>query len=646
MSEQTMNTEQNQNKGFGNQQPMPPYYQPKKKRRWWIPVLIIAVIFFIIILPIMVVLGLAGSFFEEEPIEVKKNTVLIVNLGEKVDEYAHGNPFEELFGKKSNGFGDILYAIKRAKADDRIKGIYFKASPTIMGYAKNAELIETMEDFRNSGKFIYSFIEMGSESEYYRALPSDKIFMPEEGLLALNGYGIEAMFMKGLFAKLGVDFHVEQMEDYKSAGEMMSRTSFSDSAKKQYRIILNQRHNMFVDAVAKYRKLDKGFINDVLNRGVYTADTLLALGFVDSLMAETDFKDMLKALTNKSKDKDKEKEDKKKLRTISVSDYLDAEYDYDDRKFRSDKRIAIIYGVGAIVDGTDGQMSDEKMITKKMAEYIKKAREDEKIDAIILRVDSPGGSVMASDAIWKEVIKTKGVKPIYSSMSDVAASGGYYISMACDTIIAHPATITGSIGVIASLPNISGTLDKLDITLDTLSTTAASQDLSISYPFNNRQKDKLHSMIEKVYFRFVQKVADGRGMTFDEARGYAKGRVWTGEDAKKIGLVDVLGGLNDAIKLAKTRIGVSEKEKIRVDVYPKKKDPIEALINMIRGGDSDVSLTKTADDYFTAKNSNYAEIYNAMPDNFKYQIDYFRTLIGISRKEPYMYAMPYQPIIQ
>ncbi len=347
---------------------------------------------------------------------------------------------------------------------------------------------------------------------------------------------------------MGIEFYVEKFEDFKSAGETMNRRSFSDSAKLEYRAILNQRQKFFVDAVSKYRKLDKGFITDVLNRGVYTADTLFALGFVDSLMNETDFVDMLKDLTL---DKKSKKNKDSKLRTVSVADYLKADYNYDKRKFVKDKRIAVIYGVGAIVDEPANKFSDQQVITKKMAKYIKEAREDDKIKAIILRVDSPGGSVMTSDDIWKEVVKTKGVKPIYASMSDVAASGGYYISMACDTIIAHPATITGSIGVIAILPNMSGTWKKLDITLDTLSTTAAAHDLSLNYPFNKRQTDKLHSMIGKVYFRFVKKVAEGRDMTFDEARALAKGRVWTGEEAKEKGLVDVLGGMGDAINLQK-----------------------------------------------------------------------------------------------
>jgi protease-4 len=638
MPEQTINSQQ------GNIPPYPsPYYSPRKKRRWWIPVLIIAIIFFFILLPVFAVIGLVGSALEEEEVVLKKNSVLVVNLDRKLDEYSQSNPFEEIFGDKETSFNDVLFVIKRAKKDDRIKGIYLKSTPTSMGFAKSMELMDVMDDFKKSGKFIYSFIKMGGESGYFRTLPSNKIFMSEEGLVSLNGFGIEAMFLKGLFDKIGIEFYVEKFEDFKSAGETMNRRSFSDSARLEYREILNQRQKFFVDAVAKYRNLDKDFINAALNRGVYTADTLLAFGFVDSLMHETDFIDMLKDLTQSKKVKNDKKE---KLRTISVADYLKADYNYDKRKFVKDKCIAVIYGVGAIVDGPANKFSDQKTITSKMAKYIKEAREDDQIKAIILRVDSPGGSVMASDDIWKEVVKTKGIKPIYASMSDVAASGGYYISMACDTIIAHPATITGSIGVIAALPNMSGTWKKLDITLDTISTTAAAHDLSLNYPFEKRQKEKLHSMIQKVYFRFVQKVADDRNMTFDEARALAKGRVWTGEAAKEKGLVDVLGGFGDAINLAKARIGIADNERIRVIEYPKKKNPVEALMEMFGNDDENVSITQSFKNALAGANSTYTEIYKSLPYSMKLQLDYARSMLTISRNEPFMYALPYYIVVE
>lgn len=637
----------------GNLPPFPQYSKPPKRRRWWIPFLIIGALFVVFILPALIIFGLVVSSFEGERVEVKDNTILVVNLGMEISEYtASDNPFAELFGGKQTSFSDVMLAIKRAKDDSRIKGIYFNSSPTAMGFAKNLELINALKEFKSSGKFIYSFIEMGTESQYMTTLPSDKIFMPEEGLVSLNGFGIEAMFFKGLLEKLGIEYYVEQFEDFKSAGETMSRTKFSDSARKAYRAILNQRHTLFVNEVNQARNLDIDFINSVLERGVYSSDSLLALGFVDSLTSENDFKEFLKSMINPKdeesedqegkKDKKTKKDSKQKLRTVSVSSYLNADYDYDESLVAKDKQIAIIYCSGPIVDSPGGQFQGaEQQITSKFAEYIKEARENDKIKAIILRVDSPGGSVMASDAIWSEVVKTRGVKPIYATMSDVAASGGYYISMACDSIIAHPATITGSIGVIAMLPNISGTLGKLGITLDTMSTTKSAQDLSFNFPFNQRQKEKLHTLIEKTYNRFVTKVAEGRKMTFEEAKALAKGRVWTGEDAKARGLVDVLGGMDEAIKIAKERIGVEEGQKVWVIEYPKKKDPIELIIDMFFGGDNESSISDLFEKAFSNNNSSYAEIYKALPPMMRMQLDYARTLFAISQNEPFIMAMPY-----
>ncbi len=619
--------------------PYPPYYPPPQPRRtrWWIPVLIIVVILGIFTIPVFVLLGLAGSAFTNEPVEVRNNSVLYLNLGEKLEEHTGGGSIFEAFGEKSQpNFFEVLQSIKRAKGDDRIKGIYYKARGTAMGFAKNIELIEAINDFRKSGKFVYAYIDMGTEADYMRALPADKIFMPSEGMVELNGFGVNSMFFKGMLDKVGIEFHVEHFEDFKSAAESFNRKGFSDSARKQLRIIVQQRHRNFVDAIANYRKLDKEMINEVLNRGVYTADSLKALGFVDSLMTEADLKDMLKNMTNKNENDSK----KHKLRLVDVSDYMNA--DFNDDKPVPDKDIAIIFASGTIVDQASGGMNSEKQITKKLAEYIRKAREDKKIKAIILRVDSPGGSVMTSDIIWQEVMKTRGVKPIYASMSDVAASGGYYIAMACDTIIAHPATITGSIGVIAAIPNFSGLLGKLDITSDTISSTKATQELSFNYPFNQAQKNKLHDMIQGVYFRFVNKVAESRKKTFDETRSLAKGRVWTGEDAKKMGLVDVLGGLQDAINITKARIGVPAGKKVFIKEYPVKEDPFDMIFKLFGKKDSDdeVSINKVIDGYFSRGNSTYTEIYNNMPEPMKRQMDYMRTLLYMSYKDPVMIAMP------
>ncbi|MCL5992431.1 MAG: signal peptide peptidase SppA [Bacteroidetes bacterium] len=630
-------------------QPIPPGYYPPyqpKKSRWWIPVVIVVGVLAVFFFVIIGIFGAIGSSFSKEPYVVKSNSVLYLDFGKVVGESPTDNPFAFMTGESSITFFDILVAIKAAKDDNRIKGIYYKASPNNMGLARANEIQDAIKDFKTSGKFVYAFIETGREQDYYFALPSDKIYMPSEGILELNGFGITSMFLKGFFNKIGIDFYVLGFEDFKSAGESFSRNNFSDSSRYQMQVIFNQRLKMFVDAVVDYRKMDRKLVNDVLNRGLYTADSLKVLGFIDDFMQESDVRDMLKEkIYGRTKPEDKDK----KLRLVSVSNYVDDLPEVKKDKIASEKnQIAIIFAEGAVMDECGNPFSSEKVIcTKNMVKYLKKAREDKDVKAIILRINSPGGSVITSDAIRNEILKTKKVKPIFASMSDVAASGGYYIPMACDTIIAHPATITGSIGVILAVPNFSGLLNKLDITVDTVSSGPAANSLNGLLPYTDVEKKKLYNIGKPIYDRFVQKVAEYRHKTFEQARALAKGRVWTGEDALKRGLVDVNGGLYDAIAIAKKRIGVSEKLKVHIKIYPEPVDEFEALLRLFgfdKGNDdaeSDSWFKRSFARMFGLNQDNIYYFYNSMPDAMKQQVNYMLDILGISKKEKVMMAMPY-----
>ena len=283
--------------------PPPPYYMyPQRKTRWWIPVVIIGGILLVGIIFIMVIVGSIGASFSfnKEPVSIKQNSILYLDLGKIVSEYPASSPFDFLQNGYKASFLDIIEAIKRAKDDKRIDGIYYKASIAQIGFAKAKEIQDALADFKTSGKFIYAFLETGREIDYYLALPADKIFTSSEGIIEINGFGASSVFMKGLFEKLGIDFYVLGFEDFKSAGEQLSRNNFSDSAKKQLRVILQQRYDMFLEAVVKYRKMDKEKVKDAMERGVYTADSLLALGFVDSLINESNLKEMLKDMTCKT----------------------------------------------------------------------------------------------------------------------------------------------------------------------------------------------------------------------------------------------------------------------------------------------------------------------------------------------------------
>ncbi len=339
--------------------------------------------------------------------------------------------------------------------------------------------------------------------------------------------------------------------------------------------------------------------------------------------------------------------DDEKLTLISPGRYNSGYKGGDDEIADKNKQIAIIYGVGTIGSGkgSNSPFDDEMRIhSGSFIKYLKKAREDEDIKAIILRIDSPGGSVIASDEIWAEIIKTKEVKPIYASMSDVAASGGYYMAMACDTIIAHRNTITGSIGVILAIPNISRLLSKIDITPDTLSTTPSAQFFNGAYPFTNSDKAKLYSISEMIYKRFVSKVAESRGKTFDEARSVAKGRIWSGSEAIDRGLIDVLGGFKTALDIAKQSMGVDPEQKVYIKVYPEHKEGMDALLEMFGMGedDNDASARPNLAKMLGMDAAQFLTSWDALPEDLKVQFKYILELIELSKSERVMMAMPYK----
>lgn len=578
--------------------PMYPYHQ--RKSRWWIPLVIIGIILIAFLVIVVVILDSFGGLFQTEPVEVKENSVLLINLNSQFSEY-RGESLGTLFGEgQIVPFYDLLVAIKKAKTDPKIKGIYLRCSMSQLGWAKRREVVDVLTDFKNSGKFIYAFLEVGNENDYYLALPADSIFLAREGIIEMNGFEVSALFLKGLFDKIGIEYYVQQFEDFKSAGETFSRKNFSDSARLVYQNIIKQTFDNFVDKVSKYRNIPKKEVISVLERGVYSGDSLFALKFVDSLLNDNQVKEFIKKrILGEKYHSDSLKNE---IRFVSVASYIRSEGFKSVEKLNPDNVIAIVYAAGPIIQRFQKNPFQMCVIIEP-GEFIKnlrKARDDKKVKAIIIRIDSPGGSVIASDEIWEEIRRTKKIKPVYASMSDVAASGGYYIAMACDTIIAHPATLTGSIGVIAIFPNFSGLVNKLGIRVDTISTNESAKELNFFIPFTNRQKEKLEKFSRPVYYRFVSKVAESRRKSFEEARALAKGRVWTGSQAYERGLVDVLGGLNDAISLASKRIGVANPF---IKRFPRPADEFQLLLKFLTKRKPDENRTSSLIKLLGAKTS-------------------------------------------
>lgn len=561
--------------------PIPPPpgvgYPPQRRRsRGWI-------IAGVIVGLVVVVIGVFGlfiamflsSFETEKHVDVTDKTVLVVDLSKGVPEYNAPTAFN--FGGDDSGpsLREITASIKRAKTDDNIHGIYIRSASAMAGMAKVTEVRDALIDFKSSGKFIYAYIEMGTKSGYYLATVADSIIMPQEGMIEFNAFGVSAPFMKGMFEKLGVSFHVEQFEEYKSAAENMTRDRWSDPAKEELRALLQQRSDMFVNAVATGRKISPERVVELMNQGQYVPDSLLAHGLIDAMMREAELKIRIHRRLNPD-----DTTANPSLKTISLAKYVRA----DDRKMEHHdaKSIAIVYASGAISPGTGSDPFDGSGIySRKLIRDLRAARDNADVEAIILRIDSPGGSAFASDEIWAEILEIRKTKPVYASMSDVAASGGYYIAMACDTIIAHPSTITGSIGVILSIPNFTGSVEKVGITIDTVSLAPSASFMNAGLPITEGDKKTLRAFGQGIYTRFVQKVADSRKMDTASARKLARGRVWTGTAAKDAGLVDVLGGLDVAIATAKKRIGVGADDDVNIVLYPKKVDNLAAILKVL-----------------------------------------------------------------
>lgn len=639
-----------------------PQYPPRNRRKsggsnWWIPLVIILAVVVLFIVLIGTIVGALGSFVQSSEVEVKSKTVLYLNLADGLPENPPTNPFALFMGSgKQPNFFEVINAIKKAKNDENIEGIYYEAYPASIGMAKANELQKALIEFKESGKFIYSYIEAGAEEQYFNALVSDSIFMPKEGLLEMNGYGSSSLFFDGFFEKIGVDYYVQQFKDFKSAGEMFNRKGYSDSAKHQTRVLLKQRQNHLISHITKHRNLDEKEIEKMLNEGYIMAEDFKKMRLIDAFATEMQVKSFIKAKVNghdysfdyknysagNSEDSTNSEDDK--VTFLSIKNYIASGPPSEREIFDENTRIAVIVGQGAIMAGRQGGnggfQANDGIYSEDFIEHIKKAREDEDIKAIVLRIDSPGGSVIASEEIWDEIMRAKQVKPVYASMSNVAASGGYYISAPCDTILADPETITGSIGVILAIPNFAGTLDKLDITVDTVMVSDAAIFINPLLPFTDNSKQKLENMASGIYDRFIEKVAVGRGMEVDKIYELAKGRVWSGKDAHERGLVDVLGGIEDAIDLAKSRIGVPEGKKVYIEMYPKPEDELESILKAF--GLSDDADVESAGLQLPSMNQQVLnQILNNAPKELRNSLEYAMQVANMSQKENVLVTMPY-----
>ncbi|MBC6425781.1 MAG: signal peptide peptidase SppA [Ekhidna sp.] len=533
------------------------------------------------VIGVLLLAGVIAATSGKETPQVKENTILYFPMSGAMEEKAIKDPLIEALGNtpKIHSLLDIIAAIKNAKDDDRIKGIYIKPMYLASGYAALQEVRDALIDFKESGKFVYAYGEYISESDYYVASVADSLFVNPTGAIEFNGLGVNVTFYKGMFDKLDIRPEIFRVGEFKSYVEPYIRKDLSEENKLQYTELLTGIYGQYLKNVASTVNKTQSELEEISDK----MKVSLPQDAVDyGLIHKTGYEDELKVVMKKKLGI----AEKKKLKLMKMKEYsraINAEKKY------SKNRVAVIVAEGDIVMG-----GREGIVGETYAEEIRKARENDRVKAIVLRINSGGGSMTASDMIWRELMLTKGKKPIIASMSTAAASGGYYIAMPADTIIAQPNTITGSIGIFGMWFNIGEFLEnKIGITHDVVKTGEHSDIYTVTRPLRDSERAIIQRGVEEGYETFTQKAADARGMTPEQLRKYAGGRVWSGEQALEKGLIDQLGSFNDAIDLAVSAAGIEDD--YTVSFYPKEKSFLEEFIEKMSSEVSELIFGKEMD---------------------------------------------------
>ena len=510
---------------------------------------------------------------------LKPNSVLYMKLDYAIPDRTTDNPFgginfQTMESQDMTGMNDILRNIEQAKTDANIKGIYMELSSIPTSTATLQEIRDKLIEFKESGKFIVTYGESYSQSAYYIASIADKIFLNPEGALDLHGMASQVMFYKHLLEKLDVEMQIVRGPNnrFKSAVEPYFLDKMSEANREQMDKLLGSVWGQILTGISQSRNISVAQLNQIADNleTIFSADKALEYGLVDNLYYKDQVLDELKGLTGSNKS----------INAISNAKYAKT---YKDKSL-SKNEVAVIYATGQIFDGKGDETTN--IYSENLSKTIRKAREDDNVKAVVLRVNSPGGSAVASAIIGRELDLTKAVKPVIVSMGNYAASGGYWISAKGDYIFADATTLTGSIGVFGTFPNAQGFLnDKIGLTFDVAKTNENADFGTITQPLTEFQYGKLQENVVKTYDQFTKRVAEGRGLRQTYVDSIGQGRVWSGVDAIEIGLVDQLGDMEDAIAYAAEKANLGSDYK--VTEWPKQKDFTTRLMESLSGSDAD-----------------------------------------------------------
>ncbi len=588
-------------------------------RRRKIVLIVLGLVLALVVAFIIGIILLLSMFRKSEPM-VRDNSVLVLKVAGSLPDYVPDDALHRLFGGDDSSLTSLLMQLKKAKVDKRIGAVLLDINMSGAGWAKAEEIRDAIADFRTSGKPIYAYMELGMNKEYYIALACEKIFVAPPGDLFVNGLAADVMFFRGSLDKLGVYPDVYQIGKYKNAPDSFTRKDMSEGHREVVNAILDDIFNRFINTIATRRGKSPDEVRALVDNAPYSAPDAQKVGLIDAAIYRDEVeKDLKGRLGYKESDE---------LRLTRGEQYREVEPE--SLGLNKGERIAVIYGAGSIGSGKseDSPFGGQSIGSDTMVKAIDDARKDETIKAIVIRVDSPGGSSYASDVIWRAIELARQKKPVVISMGDVAASGGYYIACNANKIVAQPSTYTGSIGIFAGKPVVKEFYNWLGITNEYVLRGKNAGIFRETEKFTPEERDKFFGIIKSTYYdEFVPKVAKGRGRDPEYIDSIGQGRVWTGAQAKEKGLVDEFGGLDKAVEIAKQLAGIPADKGVRRVILPYPRGFFESLFG---GGDSEEAI----------KLREQRAAFKALPEDLRRTLQYATMLDRMKRGEA-MAMMPF-----
>lgn len=509
---------------------------------------------------------------------IPSQATLVLRPGGELQEVPPDDVVGQVFGRDVKTVHGFVENLRKAERDPRIRSVLLMPSSLSLPYwGKVQELRDAVLEFRKSGKKVIAFLEYGGDREYYLASAADRVYLMPTSPLDLTGVASYEIFLRGTLDKLGAYPDFLHIGDYKTAVNQLTETGFTPAHREMSESLNRDMYEQLIRGIAEARKKSEDEVRALIDQGPFVPEAALRHGLVDDLAYEDQLDDRVPELRDGSRE----------IRRLEGSDYQRVRPR--DVGFRPDARVAIVYAVGTIVSGKSAfdPINGAVVGSETLVEQIRRIRDDRSIRAIVLRIDSPGGSSIASDVIWRELMITRDQdtsRPLIASMSDLAASGGYYIAMPAQAIVAQPATLTGSIGIYSGKFALAGTMEKLGVGTETVKSGENADIYSPFEPFSPAQRARVQDYMQGFYENFVEKAAESRRMTPEQIDAVAQGRVWTGRQAREHGLVDELGGLETAIRIAKERAGIDADTDVELVVYPPRRSIYEVLTEQFGGG--------------------------------------------------------------